>query len=238
MRAAAVFLAILAGLLAAGCSAVQESLECPGTDCPPALKAVADGSASVPQVTSVDRAWRFYNIDKGHSGGVEVHANVADEQAAQAVASRIAGIYRDSEVEAVSRISVRVIPDPEVAEPGTEEGTLVSGPSQSADVTCAAKQCADEVAGFVQDFAGDPLSAGATLGKVAWVADDYRPYTSIDITASDEALTPDDLADFRSDVLRLARASGLTELGQVKTVIHYQKRVAFDFSFDGNQDAG
>lgn len=238
MRAAVVAVVALGTLLGAGCSAVQESLECPGEHCPAALKAVVVRAGEVPGVTTVDRAWRFHNIDKGHSGGVEVHAGVADERAARSLAARLAGIYRDSDVEAVSRISVRVVPDPEIAEPDTEEGTLGGGPTESADVPCAARQCADEVAGFERDFAGDPLSDGATLGKVAWVADDFSPYTSIEVTASGEAMDATELGDFRSDILHLAENSGLTDLGQIKTVIHYQKRVAFDFSFDGGRDSG
>jgi hypothetical protein len=235
VRGAFVVGVVLAGLLSAGCSSVQGSLECPGPECPASLKSVADGAAEVPGVTAVDRTWRFHNIDKGHSGGVDVHAKVADEPAARAIAADIAALYRDSDVEAVSQISVRVVPDPEVAEADTQEGTLSGGPSASSDVPCAAERCTDEVAAFEQEFAGDALAGDATLGRVGWVADDYRPYTSIEVTAPDHAMDAAELTAFRDDVLDVARSAGLADLGQIKTVIHYQKRVEFDFSFDGDR---
>ncbi|MCW2792887.1 MAG: hypothetical protein JWO76_1985 [Nocardioides sp.] len=233
--ALAVAIVVLAGLLASGCSSIQESLECPGDDCPASLKAVLDKSAKVPGVTAVDRAWRFNNIDHGHTGGVDVHASVSDARAAGDLAADIADIYRDSDVEAVSRISVRVVPDPEVAEPDTQEGTLGGGPTAGADVPCAAQECTDEVAAFEQAFAGDALADGAGLGKVEWVADDYRPYTSIEVTASEGPMDATELAAFRDDLLDLAKGAGLTDLGQVKTVIHYQKRLEFDFSYPGDR---
>ncbi|MCW2843565.1 MAG: hypothetical protein JWN22_1481 [Nocardioides sp.] len=237
MRGALLTGVFLAGLLTAGCSSVQESLECPGEDCPASLKAVADGAAEVPGVTSVDRAWRFHNIDKGHSGGVDVHAEVSDERAARSIATDIAALYRDSDVAAVSRISVRVVPEPEASEPDTEEGTLGGGPTASADVPCAAEGCVDEVAAFEQEFADGALAGDATLGDVGWVADDYRPYTSIEVTAPDAAMDATELAAFRDDVLDVARSAGLTDLGQVKTVIHYRKRLEFDFTFDGGRSS-
>lgn len=238
VRGALLAAVFLAGCLTAGCSSVQESLECPGDDCPASLQAVADGAAAVPGVTAVDRTWRFHNIDKGHSGGVDVHAEVADERAARSIATDIAALYRDSDVEAVSQISVRVVPEPEAAEPDTDEGTLGGGPTASADVPCAADGCADEVSAFEQEFADGALADGATLGAVGWVADDYRPYTSIEVTAPDAAMDATELTAFRDRVLDVARRAGLTDLGQVKTVIHYQRRMEFDFIFDGDRQPG
>lgn len=230
----AVTIAVSLGTTAA-CSAVQESLECPGEDCPESLRAVAEQSADVPEVTAVDRAWRFYTIDRGHSGGVDVHAGVTTEREARTVAAAIATIYRDSDVEAVERVSVRVVPEPETSEPDTQESTLGTGPSESSDVPCATEGCAKQVADFEQAFADDASAGEATLGEVSWVADDYRPYTSIEVTAPDTVMDAEAFEDFRGHILDLAQDAGLGEIGQVRTVIHFQRRLEFSFDFDGNR---
>jgi hypothetical protein len=136
----------------------------------------------------------------------------------------------------VRQISVRVVPDPETSAPDTRESTLGSGPSDSSGVACAAEGCAAEIAAFEDAFAGDALGAEAALGTVEWVDDDYRPYTSVEVTAPDDAMDAAELADFGDRILELAENAGLTDLGQVRTVIHFERRLEFDFCFEGDRE--
>ncbi len=171
--AGSVVAAFLLALAAGGCSAVQESLECPGKDCPAELRSVADDTAGLDGVTSVDRTWRFHTLDHGHSGGVEVHASVGTRQQARALAGRIAGIYQHSRVEKVDTISVVVVPDPERAV-RDDSATLLGGEaSPGAEVPCARDRCGDEVAGFEDAFAADPVARRGDPGVGA--LDHRRP---------------------------------------------------------------
>lgn len=230
-----VMVASLAGA-ASACTALQESLECPGDDCPAALQSVADDAAGVPGVTGVDRAWRFFNFDKGHSGGVDVHASVDGESAAQEVARKVATIYEQSEVEPVDQVSVGVVPDPERAEPHEGSVTLGGDVSDLADVSCAAEECVDQVAGFSDAFAASDLGEVATLESAAWVGERY-PKTVIEVTAPDELMDPAAFRELENQVLDIAQSAGLPDIGDVRTVISYQRRVEFSFSFDTDKRA-
>lgn len=229
-------LAVGFALVTGSCSSVQQSLECPGEDCPESLQTVAEKSAQVPEVTGVDRAWRFFNIDKGDSGGVDVHASVVTRSDARAVADAISAIYQGSKIEHVDNVSVVVVPDPERAEQHDTESILGGKAGAVAEVPCAVDECAEEVAGFEDAFAAAPLAEGATLESVAWVGDD-NPRTVIEVTAPDEPMDAAAFKDFESRLLDVTQDAGLPDIGDVRTLIHYQRRVEFSFQFDTTNGA-
>ena len=229
--AGSVVAAFLLALAAGGCSAGQESLECPGQDCPAELRSVADDTAGLDVVTSVDRTWRFYTLDHGHSGGVEVHASVGTRQQAQALAGRISGVYQHSGVEKVDTISVVVVPDPERAV-RDDSATLLGGEaSPGAEVPCARDRCGDEIAGFEDAFASDPLARVATLESVRWTSDGRDAETDVEVTSTAGLMAPSDLRSLENRVLDVAQDAGLPDIGDVRVLIHYQRRVDFSFAY-------
>ena len=220
---------VAAALLATGCSALQESLECPGEHCPDALQAVADDTARLPGVTSVDRTWRFYNLDHGNSGGVDLHATVAGESDARALAEQVFPLYEESEVEPVDHLSVLVVPDPERAEPDVDRVSTGSPELDRDNVPCAADGCATEVAAFEDAFAAD-LAQEANLVSATWVGEVGHPHTTLRVTAPDETMDHDAIAAFQHRVLDVAEEAGLMKIGVVETIIRYRSRVEFSFS--------
>lgn len=240
MKVRGAFLGLVTVVSLAGstssCSLLQESLECPGDDCPDALQSVADRAADVPGVTAVDRTWRFFNSVKGHSGGVDVHASIEGERDAQAIAGKISAIYDQSEVERVDSVSVGVVPDPERAEPHEGALTLGGEVSDPADVACAADECVDEVAEFTDAFAASDLGEGATLESATWMGGSH-PGTVIEVTAPDDLMDPAAFREFENEVLDIAQSAGLPDIGDVRTLISYQRRVEFSFSFDTEERA-
>ncbi len=225
-----VVLTVALVLLGGSCSTVQESSSCPGHRCPAALQRVGDEAARVSQVTSVDRSWRFHNIDRGASGGVDVHASVGTKHEAQQVATAIWTIYRDSAVEPVDHVDVLVVPEPERDRPGVGESVTVGGASAAA--ACADDRCAAVVAGFRGSFADADVAGEATLDSVSWASDDGGPCTRIEVTATGDPMTPAAFREFESRIVDTARAAGLTDIGDVRTLVHYRARVEFSFTFD------
>lgn len=213
------------------CSALQESLSCPGESCPSELREVADRVAELPQVTSVDRTWRFANVDHGPTGGADVHASVATARDARRVAAAIADLYRASDVEVVDQVHVVVVPDPERVRADEAEATLVGDASDVAAVACADDRCAREVARFEDAFAAAAVADGATLGSVAWTNDDGDPATRIEVTAPVATWDRARLRAFESEIQQVAESAGLVDIGDVRTVVHYRRRVEFSFMF-------
>ncbi|GAA2148677.1 hypothetical protein GCM10009844_27360 [Nocardioides koreensis] len=224
--------------LAGACTAVQESLSCPGESCPAALRAVGDEARQVPRVTSVERAWRFYNVDHGASGGVDVHASVRTESEARRVAAALSTIYQDSGVEPVDRVDVVVVPEPERGRRDDTESVTSGAASSSGAVPCADDDCAAEVAAFRAAFADAPVADEATLDAVSWRADGQDPGTRIEVTATGEPMSPAAFRDFERRIVDVAQAAGLADIGDVRTLVHYRQRVEFSFTFDTQISAG
>ena len=221
------------GVVLGGCSGIQESLACPGEDCPASLQAVADGAADVDGVTAVDRTWRFSNIDKGSSGGVDVRASVTTEAEAKPLARAIADLYAASKVETVDGITVHVVPDPELSRPAEGGGATSKGFSEGTDVACAPAACADEVAAFESAFADAPLAGEATLDDAGWAPGAVSPETTLELSVEGQVWDAEEVDAFRDEVFALAEKSGLFDIGNVRTVIHYDEQVDFRFTFDG-----
>lgn len=232
-------LAVVAALvpLAGACAAVQESLSCPGADCPAELRAVGDEARRVPRVTSVDRAWRFSNIDRGASGGIEVHASVGTESEASRVATALSAIYRGSGVEPVDRVDVVVVPEPERGRPDDSESVTSGDVSSVGAVPCADDGCAAEVAAFEDAFADAPVAGTARLDAASWAADGDDPGTRVEVTATGDPMSPSDFEDFERRIVAVARDAGLTDIGDVRTIVHYRERVEFSFTFDTQKSA-
>jgi hypothetical protein len=225
-------LAIALVLLGSSCSTVQEASSCPGQRCPVALRRVGVEAARVSQVTSVDRAWRFRNVDRGASGGVDVHAAISREDEAKQVAAAISTIYRESGVDPVDHVDVLVVPDPERDRPEVTESVTGGAAGSLAAVACAGEGCAAEVAFFRDSFAGSAVAGEATLDSVSWAADDGGPCTRIEVTATGDPMDPAAFRDFEGRIVDTARAAGLTDIGDVRTLVHYRARVEFAFTFD------
>lgn len=231
---------LLVTLLASGCSALEESLACPGQDCPPELRAVADDAAAVDGVTEVDLAWRYYNLDHGTSGGLDVHASVSGRRAASVLAGRLADLYDASKVEPVDRLRVTVVPEPEVSRRDDQESTAGGKLSSGAQVGCEDTRCSDQLAAFETAFADASVAGEATLGDVAWTPaapDDVlsTATTSVELTSTAGLLDAAQLQSLTGSVLDVARDAGLFAVGDVSLLIHYQRRVEFSFDFEPKQ---
>jgi hypothetical protein len=220
---------VLLALAVGGCSALQESLQCPGEDCPEELRAVADDTAALDGVTAVDRAWRFSNLDHGHSGGVDVHAAVRTREEAGSLARAIAGIYRDSGVEPVDSISVVVVPDPELARP--DDAETVRGGETPGAVSCAQDRCAARTEAFERAYADAAVADDAALESATWVSRAGAPETRIALTATADRLDQAGLRELEDRALDVAESAGLADIGDVRVLIRYQRRVEFAFTF-------
>lgn len=236
-RARTCLAAFASGLALVGCSQIQESLECPGDDCPAQLRDVADESGELAGVTEVVRAWRFSNLDRGHSGGVDVRATVGTERGARLLAERIAEVYLDGDLDPVDMVSVVVVPDPEQSERDTSESTRGGVPDDVEEVSCAVERCAAELAAFEDALARDPVGAEVSLAAVGWVAEAGDPHTDVELSIEREALTEEGLAEVRERVLVVAEESGLLEIGDVRTLISHDRGVQFAFDFEGGGDS-
>lgn len=234
--AGAVSAAALA-LLGSGCTTLQESLSCPGESCPSELRAVGDAAARVPRVTAVDRSWRFHNLDHGESGGVDVHASVGTEREARRVATAVSAVYRDSDVEPVDHVDVLVVPDPERGRPEDASSFSSGEVGGAADVPCADDECAEQLAGFEEAFAGAAVADEATLDSVSWSVDGDAPCTRIEVTATGDLMDPEAFREFEGRIVAVARSAGLPDIGDVRTLVHYQRRVEFSFVFDTRETA-
>ena len=234
--AGAVSAATLA-LLGSACSTLQESLSCPGESCPSELRAVGDEAAQVRRVTAVDRSWRFHNLDHGESGGVDVHATVGSEREARRVAAAISVIYRDSDVEPVDHVDVLVVPDPERGRPEDTSSFSSGRVGGAAEVPCADDQCDGRLADFEESFAADAVADEATLDSVSWSVDGDAPCTRIEVTATRDLMDPAAFQDFEGRIVDVARSAGLPDIGDVRTLIHYQRRVEFPFVFATRETA-
>ena len=233
-------LAVVAALvpLAGACTAVQESLSCPGESCPAALRAVGDEARQVPRVTSVERAWRFSNIDHGASGGVDVHASVGTESEAHRVAAALATIYRDSGVQPVDHVDVLVVPEPERGRRDDAESVTSGEVSSVGAVSCADDECAAEVAAFRDAYADAAVAGEATLDAVSWTVDGDDPCTRIEVTATGDPMSPPAFQDFERRIVDVAQVAGLADIGDVRTLVHYRRRVEFSFTFGAQKSAG
>lgn len=220
-------------LLGSGCSAVQESLECPGEHCPRALRGVADAAAAVDGVTAVDRAWRFANLDKGSGGGVDVHASVSTRAQARPIALRLRDLYAASEVETVDTVSVRVVPEPERARPADQDVLAGGRIAPGAEPPCADDRCTAAVSAFRDAFAADPVAGVARLEGARWVAapDGWKPQTRIEVDAPGPTLDASGFHELENRILEIAKDCGLTDIGDVHAYFHYRQRVEFSFFF-------
>lgn len=225
---------LFAGLILSGCASMNESLACPGEQCPAALAAVADEVARAPGVTGVERTWRRHSLSDGPSGGVDLHAAVSDDAAARSVAEGVAALYRAQDVDRVDRIEVRVVPDPEIGARRTRETVLGGGPSYAADVPCAAVRCLGALKAFRDAFA-DSLGEVAVLDAATWDPGGQRPEVSVEVTVPNVVLDAAGYRDVRERLRALAVRTGLVDDGQVRAVIHFLERVEYTYFLPGNR---
>lgn len=180
----------------------------------------------------MERAWRFYNLDRGNRGGVDVHAEVATKREARSIGTQLRDLYVASAVEPVDVIVIRVVPDPERPEQAEEDLAAARGFSEGTSVSCVATRCADERATFGAAFAGDSLRDVVTLDRTSWASDDFAPETTVEVSAGSEILDSDSLSDVVDRVQDLAERVGLFDVGYVRTVVHYNRLLKYDFLFE------
>lgn len=153
------------------------------------------------------------------------------------MAAAISTIYQDSGVERVDHVDVLVVPDPERARPEDTSSFSSGEVGGAAEVPCAGDECAEQLAGFEEVFADAAVADEATLESVSWSVDGDAPCTRIEVTATGDLMDPAAFRDFEGRIVAVARSAGLPDIGDVRTLIHYQRRVEFPFVFDTRETA-
>lgn len=218
--------ALLLGF-ASACSSVQEDLECPGAACPESLQQVYDGATEVPGVESVERVWRFANLDKGEFGGIDVRASFPDEDRAGALAERLVRVYLDSDVEPTSRLTIGVVPLPESGEPASQ--TLLRAATDEGS-TCAETECTEELRRLKAALAKRLDGTGVEIVHLAWSAESG---TAAELAAGPTPLTQARVNEILGLVGSAAGDVDAASWGEFTADLSFQRRKEFEFVFDG-----